>query len=208
MIIGVDEAGRGPVFGSMFVAALRARSKDIPSKVKDSKKLSNKKVKRISEELKTNDDIDNCVVEITASEVDAVNDMTEVSVSSYATAIRNLADGGFEGQILLDSFTSKENRASRLVEKRLTGTYDTESYHGADETYSIVSAASILAKAARERHVSSLREQFGEVGSGYPSDSTTRSFLRQYVQEHNKLPPFARETWKTSTDMIEQYKHV
>jgi len=40
------------------------------------------------------------------------------------------------------------------------------------------------------------------VGSGYPSDPTTRDFLREYVTEHDSLPDCARASWQTSQDAL------
>jgi ribonuclease HII len=68
-----------------------------------------------------------------------------------------------------------------------------------------VGAASIVAKTARERHVERLAEAHtghGPVGSGYPSDPTTRRFLAAYVGEHGELPACARRSWSTSTDVL------
>ena len=55
---------------------------------------------------------------------------------------------------------------------------------------------------ARDDHVASLAETYGAVGSGYPSDSATREFLREYVSEHGELPDCARASWKTSEDVL------
>jgi ribonuclease HII len=65
-----------------------------------------------------------------------------------------------------------------------------------------VAAASIVAKVERDRHVDDLRAEYGEVGSGYPSDPTTRTFLRDYVRDHGELPACARTSWKTCDDVL------
>ncbi|MUV90133.1 ribonuclease HII, partial [Halapricum sp. CBA1109] len=39
MRFGVDEAGKGPVLGSMFAAAVRADPADLPADVGDSKTI-------------------------------------------------------------------------------------------------------------------------------------------------------------------------
>jgi ribonuclease HII len=74
--------------------------------------------------------------------------------------------------------------------------------HRADETYLLVGAASIVAKVARDAHVAALAEQYGDVGSGYPSDPATRAFLADYVAEHGELPPCARKSWSTCDDVL------
>jgi ribonuclease HII len=90
------------------------------------------------------------------------------------------------------------------VSKRLDQSVDLRAEHGADEAYPIVGAASILAKVARERHVEELRAEYGELGSGYPSDPTTRSFLDSFVSEHGELPDCARGSWQTSQDVLDR----
>jgi ribonuclease HII len=47
-----------------------------------------------------------------------------------------------------------------------------------------------------------LADEYGQVGSGYPSDGTTRTFLADYVAETGELPPFARESWSTCADAL------
>jgi ribonuclease HII len=64
--------------------------------------------------------------------------------------------------------------------------------HKADENYVSSSAASILAKVTRDREVSKLRKQYGDFGSGYPSDPRTKRF----IEKDNSLPIF-RKTWST-----------
>jgi ribonuclease HII len=79
---------------------------------------------------------------------------------------------------------------------------DVTAEHGADERYPVVAAASIVAKVERDRHVEQLGAAYGDVGSGYPSDPTTRTFLREYVRDHGTLPACARASWKTCDDVL------
>jgi len=86
--------------------------------------------------------------------------------------------------------------------------------HKADSTYPIVSAASILAKEAREDAISELKKKVGDFGSGYPSDPLTKEFLTRWLNEHNSFPTWVRHSWKTiSTKLgnktqknLEEYK--
>ena len=75
--------------------------------------------------------------------------------------------------------------------------------HGADDTYPLVAAASVLAKVVRDDRVETVNDRYDRaVGSGYPSDGTTRTFLREYVREHGELPDCARESWRTAQDVL------
>lgn len=200
-MIGVDEAGRGPVFGSMFVAAVKANPSDIPDIVDDSKNLTNNQVADIATQLRSNDSISYAIVEVTSDTIDTVDDMTEVSSRAYAESASEL-DGK---KVVLDAFTTTEKVAGENVAIRLPSSVNVSSVHGADEKFDCVSAASILAKDAREKHVEQLKERFGDIGSGYPSDPNTREFLHDYVQQNRSLPSFARQSWKTSKDALSEY---
>jgi ribonuclease HII len=76
----------------------------------------------------------------------------------------------------------------------------------ADRKYVIVAAASIVAKVKRDQRVAELRRKYGDFGSGYSSDARTISFLKQWVQEHGKLPEFARRSWETAQRIERQTK--
>jgi ribonuclease HII len=73
-----------------------------------------------------------------------------------------------------------------------------EGFNHADRDFIPVSAASILAKVHRDRALEELRDRYGEVGSGYPSDPKTRCFLMDWVRRYGDLPPFARRKWSTA----------
>ncbi|HJJ63373.1 MAG TPA: ribonuclease HII, partial [Methanocorpusculum sp.] len=76
------------------------------------------------------------------------------------------------------------------------------SEHKADARYAVVGAASIVAKVTRDRIIEELRTEFGEIGSGYPSDAKTVSFLKKYIREHGVPPTCARKSWQTVTDIM------
>jgi ribonuclease HII len=69
--------------------------------------------------------------------------------------------------------------------------------HRADVNYVVVSAASVIAKVERDRHVAELRALYGDFGSGYPSDPDTIAFLESWVKSKSSQPEFARKSWKT-----------
>jgi len=71
------------------------------------------------------------------------------------------------------------------------------SEHRADETYPIVSAASILAKVERDRCIRSICRRWGNIGSGYPSDRRTIMFLDEVIGRRGSIPRFVRRSWKT-----------
>ena len=76
----------------------------------------------------------------------------------------------------------------------------------ADRKYVAVAAASIVAKVRRDQRIAKLRERYGDLGSGYPADPVTISFLKKWVQEHGSLPVFARKSWETAQRIEGQVK--
>ena len=79
-IIGVDEAGKGPVIGSMFVVAARIRSeRDLPNNVLDSKKLTPKLREEIAKELVKIEYFSMGVQEVTIEEIDRPDSNMNIS---------------------------------------------------------------------------------------------------------------------------------
>jgi len=69
--------------------------------------------------------------------------------------------------------------------------------HKADLNYPIVSAASIFAKVRREERMEELRQEYKNIGSGYPSDPLTQTFLKDWFKVHKSWPDFVRQSWST-----------
>jgi len=69
----------------------------------------------------------------------------------------------------------------------------------ADETYPIVSAASIIAKVERDRIIEEIkRKENYDFGVGYSHDQRTIEFVEQLIRSKKPLPPFVRQTWVTT----------
>jgi ribonuclease HII len=191
---GVDEAGKGPVVGSMFVAAVRAPESAVPAGIDDSKRLEAAERERLADELRADDRIEIDVLEVTPERIDGEN-MNDLAVEAHAEAIDAVARAGDRGRC--DAADVDAARFGDRVRDRTATDVAVEATHGADASDALVGAASVLAKSARERHVETLEKRFGEIGSGYPSDPTTRAFLRQYFAEHGRFPPPTRTSWAT-----------
>lgn len=203
MKFGCDEAGRGPVLGSMFVGCVYGYEIDIMNDVKDSKELDNSKIHSLAARIQSADRLRCSVIEVTPSDIDSEHSLTDLSAEAFADSIidisPNLRDKG-----IIDAYTSNHDRAVELVQDKLDALeLDIIVENEADVNYSHASAASILAKSARENHIKELSDTFGDIGSGYPSDPNTREFLEQYVEENRELPSCARQSWSTCDDILE-----
>jgi len=100
--------------------------------------------------------------------------------------------------IYIDAADVNEKRFGLVFKKEFPRT-KIVSKHKADRYFPVVSAASIIAKVERDREIESLSLEMSEdIGSGYPADPKTKSFLRKYFSKHKKFPPFVRESWDTA----------
>jgi ribonuclease HII len=200
MRFGVDEAGKGPVLGSMFAAAVRAVPDALPDGVGDSKGIAparreelDRAIREVAEAV--------AVAEIPVERIDdPETDMNALTVAAHAEALGVVATDALRGTV--DAGDTDAERFGRRVADRVDPAVDLRAEHGADGTDPLVGAASIVAKVARDTHVEQLAEEYGPVGSGYPSDPATREFLADYVEREGELPACARRSWSTSRDVL------
>ncbi|WP_254528910.1 ribonuclease HII [Natrinema gelatinilyticum] len=207
MPFGVDEAGKGPVLGSMFAAAVHLEEPaDLPNGIKDSKRLTPERRTELAATLWDDDRIAIGVAEITSERIDTPEtDMNSLAVTAHATAIERAVASHERGNAtivplsgLCDACDTDADRfARRVTEACSLEDVAVDARHGADDESLLVGAASIVAKVERDAHVAALADEYGPVGSGYPGDPTTRQFLEDYVDDHGTLPPFARASWST-----------
>ena len=212
MPFGVDEAGKGPALGSMFAAAVHTEEPTaLPDGIRDSKRLSPERREELAAALRADERIAIGVAEITPARIDdPETDMNSLAVAAHAEAIEGTVGdleraGDVNGPIsgLCDACDTDADRFARRVTDAcsLEG-LAVDARHGADDDSPLVGAASIIAKVERDAHVERLAAEHGDVGSGYPSDPTTRTFLREYVDEYGELPSCARTSWSTCDDVM------
>jgi ribonuclease HII len=234
-VFGIDEAGKGPVLGSMFAAAVRvADARLLPAGIDDSKRLAPERRQSIAAELRDDDRVAVAVAEIPVARIDdPETDMNTLTVTAHAEAAAGVVGdpavaGDGAGAVtdaasdateavptgLADAGDTSEERFARRVADRVPAEVDLTAEHGADEEHAVVGAASIVAKVARDAHVADLADQyaetygepFGDLGSGYPSDPNTREFLETFVAEHGRLPDCARRSWSTCEDVLAEHQ--
>jgi|TARA_B100001741_G_scaffold64884_2_gene51249 ribonuclease HII len=191
MIIGVDEAGRGPVIGPLVVCAFAHENSQelLELGVADSKRLSKKKREELFEVLIQ---FEHQIIICPPSRIDTHGNLNDLEVVLFSEALKGL---GIEGEIILDACDVNEERFAQNVSEH--SGYDCDAEHGADDRYPVVGAASIIAKVTRDNLVKDLEKELGfEIGSGYPSDPKTKSALPKLLQGE-KPHECLRWTWKT-----------
>lgn len=205
MIMGVDEAGRGPVIGPMVVcgAAVASDSLDqIESMgLKDSKLLSPKKREAFALKLRELCRYELMVVEPCQIDSRVPNEETlnALEVECFSRIINVIKPKS----VYVDACDVNAERFGMNIKKTLDFEVEVISRHNADRDYPIVSAASILAKVHRDSIIARISEEIGEdVGSGYPHDPTTIDFLKRYYKKNKRMPDCVRKSWKTTENVI------
>lgn len=201
-ILGIDEAGRGSVLGPMVIAGVI-----VPEKmdkvlermgVKDSKRLTPNRRTILSRKLKKMFDYE--IVVISALEIDQMR-ADGINLNDIEkNAMRDLIIRLNPEKAIVDAVDVKAERFQRnLCES--TG-LNVIAEHKADDKYIEVSAASIIAKAERDAQIAEINKDYikmGGIGSGYPSDPTTKKFLTNYT--YDEMPDFVRRSWATVSKM-------
>ena len=234
MVIGVDEAGRGPVLGPLVVTAIQIEEGDLDLEglgITDSKLMTPKSREKAFEVLKKG--MSYCTVEVPASAIDEARSrmsLNQLEIFAFSTVLASLIsclvlmhpelEKGIHisliplkikaSRIILDAADVNAERFGRLVGdeiSKLAGLDDVDiiSEHKADLNHRAVGAASVLAKVTRDRRIEEFRNEYGtEIGSGYPSDPRTIEFLRSYLRENGRLPEIARSSWETSKRLLRE----
>lgn len=201
LLLGADEAGKGPVVGSMFVAGLvieEDRLFDLAGfGVKDSKQLSPARREILARKISAIA-ADQYILEIKPQVIDelrTVMTMNEIMVRSFSQVLARLpAD-----RAILDAADVDARRFADRVKAASKTDMEVIAEHKADQRHQVVSAASILAKVSRDASMRDLEEKMNcIIGSGYPHDQITLNFLMEWVKENRDLPTCARHSWATA----------
>ena len=207
MIVGVDEAGRGPVIGPLVVAGVAVES-DVELRhmnVRDSKKLSPERREALAPEIEKVSTYE--VVVIPAERIDAMR--SEMSLNDFeAKLFAEVIDKLRPETAYVDAADVDEIEFKRCVRKELAFDVEIVSQHNADELFPVVSAASILAKVCRDRQMRTIEDEIGmHIGSGYASDADTIAFLETWIRAHGSLPPHTRASWDTARRLLAESRN-
>lgn len=181
-LLGIDEAGRGSVLGPLVVCGVAVEEERLKYlerlKLKDSKKVSPKRRIVLSRKIKK---IAEChPVHISAADIDLLRSKDVNLNEIEKIAMRKIIGNSKPDVSFIDCIDVKPERFRNEIEK-FQNNMKVVAEHGADDKYVIVSAASIVAKVERDMEIQKIRKEFSKVGSGYPSDPKTISFLKTYL---------------------------
>ena len=219
VIIGVDEAGRGPAIGPLVVSSICIPSGDLPHLesigAKDSKAMSARKRSEVESSIMSasvNRDWRVSRIPISAEEIDeerAVKSLNAIEIERFVQAILEVSDHDSTGWVHIDLLGSSSSSFSEMMRRKISGLRPglrVKSGVGMDALCAATGAASILAKVMRDTRISEISEEVGfDVGSGYPSDSKTLDAIR-ILSSGDTPNTNLRWTWST-VDRIWSERH-
>ncbi|CAO3683452.1 unnamed protein product [Umbelopsis vinacea] len=197
-VLGVDEAGRGPVL--------------------DSKTLKEDERDELFEKLETNADIARSSVHILSPQSISAGmlrgqkcNLNEMAHEATIGLIRRVLELGINiTEIYVDTVGPPSSYQSKLC--RMFPGIDITVAKKADSTYPIVSAASIVAKVTRDAILKNWTfaepDLSGAIsqafGSGYPSDPNTVRWLNDNLDPVFGYPSIIRFSWSTTSTLLEK----
>jgi ribonuclease HII len=175
LIAGVDEAGRGPLAGPVVVAAVILDPQQSIAGLDDSKKLTAKRREQLFEKIQQHA-LAWSIVHIEVADIDRLN-ILQATLWGMQRAVIELKPKPI--RVLIDG-----NRAPELD-------FDVQTIVQGDQLEPAISAASILAKVSRDRHMLTLHDTFPDYGfdqnKGYPTaDHLQRLQLHGPCNQHRK----------------------
>ncbi|MBT3405126.1 ribonuclease HII [archaeon] len=215
LILGIDDAGRGPVIGPMVLAGVLLDSKTESELkklgVKDSKDLTPKRRGILAEKIKEKAETFEIEI-ISAPDIDDKNaqgiKLNEVEAFACANIINKINKGYKKIKVILDCPSVSLIKWGDFLKTKINNLSNLEirCEHKADKNHVAVSAASIIAKETRESEMTKLKEKYGnEIGSGYCSDPLTQKFLEKFLHKYDNDGIF-RKTWTTYKRAKEKLK--
>jgi ribonuclease HII len=190
--IGVDEAGRGPLFGRVYTAAVILPKDNTfdHSRVKDSKKFhSKKKIEDVAEYIKAN-----AIAWYVSFEdekvIDEINILQATQQSMHTSILetrkqiiqkmKEKNNINYNIQLLIDgNYFNPITILNKSTSKIETIPYTT--IEGGDNKYTAIAAASILAKVERDKYIDELCEQNPTLSEYYGIDSNKGYGAKRHI---------------------------
>lgn len=175
-IAGVDEAGRGPLVGSVVAAAVILDPNNPIEGLNDSKKLTEKKREKLFIEIQEKA-LAWAIAEASAAEIDEHN-ILQASLLAMRRAVEALDIQ--PDHVLVDGNKIPQGLAMSC-----------DAVIGGDALHAEISAASILAKVTRDRKMVEMDHKFPHFGfakhKGYPTKAHFEAIaLHGVIEEHRR----------------------
>jgi len=216
IILGIDEAGRGPVLGPMIYALSYWSANTepfLPSSLTDSKQLTPVIRDNIYNDLIKNDNIGYVIRILHASEISRnmqrknPYNLNAMSMDSSMEMIQCVLDVGLKIEACYIDTVGLPQTYTHILEKRFNSNNRIIKFiveKKADGKYASCSAASIFAKVTRDRILENWKwsevkyQNHMELGSGYPSDPMTKEWMKDLKDDLFGYPDLVRFSWETT----------
>ena len=203
-ILGIDEAGKGPVIGPMVLCGYLiddSRLKTLSDiGVKDSKLLSNLQRRTILPKIKELSD-DYMIKKLYPKDIDARYGKHNLNVIEMEK-MKELIELFEPDKVFIDAFEANTEKFKMKLSSMLRFKANIIAENYADKNYTVVGAASIIAKVERDDEIEKLKKEYGyDFGTGYPSDPQTIEFLKTFFKKNRHFPDFVRKTWITAKEI-------
>ena len=173
---GCDEAGRGPLAGPVYAAAVILPKDFYHPLLNDSKKMT-EKARETLRPIIEQEALAWAVEEVSAEEIDTIN-ILNASIAGMQRAVRRL---GIKPEFLLidgNRFKPFDGYRYQCIVK-------------GDAKFASIAAASVLAKTYRDEHMRRLAEQYPQYGwernMGYPTKEHIEAIrMHGYTPHHRK----------------------
>ena len=206
LILGIDDAGRGPLIGPMILAGVLVTKEQEKALKKigvaDSKLLSHKTRVELEKKIKEKATKTKAVI-VPAYDIDSAllsgTNLNTLEAKKTAEIINDITKGKkVLIKVIVDCPSNNISKWRNTLMKYIKNPSYLEVIceHKADYNHPSVSAASILAKVTREEEMDKLRKKYPDIGSGYPSDPLTQEFLKKNGKKLANEGIF-RKTWQT-----------
>uniref|UniRef100_A0AAV1UH17 Ribonuclease n=1 Tax=Peronospora matthiolae TaxID=2874970 RepID=A0AAV1UH17_9STRA len=219
VVLGIDEAGRGPVMGPMVYGAaywpVLENDAMCALGFDDSKALSAANRALLFEKMRSTEGLGWIVRLISAAEISdkmqrQTRNLNEISRDAAIQLIKEVQKKGvLVKQVFVDTVGDPRWYQSFLT-KEFGGAIEFRVEKKADSLFKVVSAASIAAKVTRDRVISDWKWESSaldlptDFGSGYPSDPKTKTWLANHMDEVFMFPSIIRFSWGTVEPFYEK----
>ena len=148
-LCGIDEAGRGPLAGPVFAAAVVLKPETRFNFLRDSKKITAKRREALFDQI-TEQALDYGIGAASVEEIDRLNILqaTYLAMERAAAALKQIPE-----RILVDGNRMPPNLPCEAF-TQIKG----------DDTSASIAAAAVLAKVSRDRYMTRLDEKYPEYG--------------------------------------------
>lgn len=211
LVIGIDEAGRGPLIGDMVVAGVAAEPRVFEKLaslgVRDSKLLTPAERLRLYRTILSSGVL--AVLVYAPPRIldnENLNTVEVRAVTRILGVIAELAGSSVsEVHVFIDEIKGwRASIETTLRELFKCSTRLIVEPH-ADAKYTPVAAASIVAKVSRDLNLTILRRVFGDFGSGYITDPDTKKWVQEYYQLNTTPPLFIRRSWRVLRELAPKW---